>query len=175
MDTARLTLSAYYPSMRDEFVRWMNDAPTEAFLSRSFLARPCGNALFDAFVETSMRRLPEHRVWAISWLSGELVGHVEAKRSSKTHEGQLELIYAVRRDRAGLGIATEAVAQLAAWLADMGISAVAFVNSTNSASRRVLQKANFRSTAPQSSSLGEQWVYESRAYCTNPFGAQHEL
>jgi RimJ/RimL family protein N-acetyltransferase len=137
----------------------MDDAATEAFLSKSFPDRPCGDALFDAFVETSMRRLPGHRVWAISWRSGELVGHVEAKQSSKTHESQLELVYAVRGDRAGLGIATEAVAQLAVWLAGAGIAAVAFVNTANAASRRVLQKANFRPTAQHSSSYGEQWVY----------------
>jgi RimJ/RimL family protein N-acetyltransferase len=159
MDTARLTLAAYHPSTRGEFVRWMNDAAIEAFLSKSFPDRPRGDPLFDAFVEASMRRLPEHRVWAISWRSGELVGHVEAKQSSKTHEGQLELVYAVRRDRAGLGIATEAVAQLAVWLADAGITAVAFINTANPASRRVLRKANFRPAVPHSYSSGEQWVY----------------
>jgi RimJ/RimL family protein N-acetyltransferase len=159
MDTARLTLAAYHASMRGEFVRWMNDAAIEEFLSKSFLDRPRGGALFDAFVETSTRRLPEHRVWAISWLSGEFVGHIEVKRSSKTHDGQLELVYAVRRDRAGLGIATEAVAQVAVWLADAGVTTVAFINTANSASRRVLRKANFRPTVPHSSSYGEQWVY----------------
>jgi RimJ/RimL family protein N-acetyltransferase len=159
MNTARLTLGSYLPSMRGEFVRWMNDASTEAFLSKSFPARPCGEALFDAFVETSMLRLPGHRVWAVSWRSGELVGHAEAKQSSKTHESQLELVYAIRRDRAGLGIATEAVAQLAVWLAGAGIAAVAFVNTENAASRRVLQKANFRLAAQHAPSHGEQWVY----------------
>ena len=166
MDTARLVLDAYQPSMRGEFLRWMDEAATEAFLSKSFLNGPRGDALFDAFVETSSRRSPEHRVWAILWRSGELVGHVEAKQSSKTHEGELELVYAVRRDRMGSGIATEAVAQVAVWLADAGITTVAFINTANSASRCVLQKAKFRPKVPHSSSDGEQWVYQSRPAST---------
>jgi len=145
--------------MRGDFARWMIDEATEAFLSKSFQDRPRGDALFNAFAESSMRRLPEHRVWAISWRSGGLVGHVEAKRSSKTQAGQLELVYAVRHDLAGLGIATEAVAQLANWLAGEGFSSVAFINPENAASRCVLRKAQFHAQSFLSHSSGEQWVY----------------
>lgn len=144
--------------MQEQFVAWMDDPVMEAFLSKSFAERPRGKALFEAFLNVSARTDSQQRVWAIELPSGQLVGHIEAKRTSKTDDGQLELIYAIRAEMVGRGIATEAVLQIANSLEANGIGVVAYIGPANSSSRRVLQKAKFLRTFRGHISHGEEWT-----------------
>ena len=159
--TERLVLRTYHPCLRGSFLAWMEDAAIEAFLSRSFPDMPKGDLLFDSFVRRCSAALPGARVWAVTEASDDgLVAHIECKTTAKTSGDELELIYAVRRDFEGRGVATEAVKAIAVELAAAGVAVLAFINPANGASRRVLQKAGFAQAGDAATGQqGERWIH----------------
>jgi len=160
LSSQRLALRSYDEGLRDQFLTWMaNDRDAESFLSKSFVGRPAGGALFEAFVQRSNLCQATHRVWAIVEIhSGALVGHVEGKATRKTEGDELELVYAVSRRAEGRGIATEAVGAVKWTLGACGVPLVAFISPSNMASRRVLQKTGFRLVVGGPATYGEKWT-----------------
>lgn len=169
--TERLVLRPYQPTLRDSFLAWMEEAAIEAFLSRSFPDLPKGDLLFDSFVHRCSATQPAARAWAVTEASdGRLVAHIECKTTAKTSGDELELIYVVRREFEGRGVATEAVTAITAELATAGVAVLAFINPANGASRRVLQKAGFVQTGDAATGQqGERWIHAvQRAVATKP-------
>jgi RimJ/RimL family protein N-acetyltransferase len=157
--TKRLVLRPYQLDLQNAFLAWMEDASIETFLSRSFPDMPRGEHLLDCLVHRCSTAQPEARVWAVTGgPDGDLVAHIECKATAKTSDGQLELIYAVRRGREGRGIATEAVKSVSSELVSTGVDVVAYINPVNEASRRVLQKTSFVQHAAAEIGHGERWI-----------------
>ncbi|MEJ8856317.1 GNAT family N-acetyltransferase [Variovorax robiniae] len=167
--TKRLVIGPYGLALRSTFLAWMQHAAIESFLSRSFPDLPKGELLFDRLIRRGSAALPEARVWAVTDAAdGELVAHVECKATPKTSGAERELIYAVRRDFEGRGIATEAVMAIVSDLIATGVDLVAYVNPANKASRRVLAKAGFDLTGEAVQGQGERWVLARRASMQSP-------
>jgi RimJ/RimL family protein N-acetyltransferase len=156
-------LRPYESVLRNTFLAWMEDSAIEAFLSRSFADMPRGERLLDCLVRRCSAAQPDARVWAATeGPDDHLVGHIECKTTAKTAGGQLELIYVVRRGREGRGIATEAVKAVSSELVEAGADVVAYINPTNGASRRVLQKCGFAQEAAVENGHGERWILVRR-------------
>jgi RimJ/RimL family protein N-acetyltransferase len=125
----------------------MSEDPTAlAFVTKSFpwLAERNPEQLFSRFANLD----DPHCAWAVEDERGHLVGHIELKPTPKVKDDERELIYLVRHEARGAGVATEAVRlALLSPALDLVSAIVAFVNPQNAASRRVLEKVGFRSSA----------------------------
>lgn len=140
-------LLRYSAGQHEPFLAWMNGDPVAlAFIAKSFprLVELDAPRLFECFVDLR----DDHLAWAIEDDRRRLLGHLELKPTPKVRDSERELVYIVRRESRGVGVATEAVrlALLSPTL-DSVSAIVAFVNPQNVASRRVLEKAGFRVSA----------------------------
>jgi RimJ/RimL family protein N-acetyltransferase len=121
----------------------VRDPSSLAFVAKSFpeLSASDPGPLFERFAAL----VGAHRAWAIEDDGGHLLGHVELKPTAKVHPGELELVYIVRTEARGKGVATAAVRLAASNPCIAGAWAiVAFIHPRNAASRRVVEKAGFR-------------------------------
>ena len=115
-----------------------------AFVARSFPGLVDPEHLFLRFAEL----VGDHLAWMVEDDRRGLLGHLEMKPTAKVRDGERELVYLVRRESRGVGVATAAVKLALLWPTLESVSAiVAFVNPQNVASRRVLEKAGFRMSA----------------------------
>jgi RimJ/RimL family protein N-acetyltransferase len=141
--TPRLTARRYRPSDVDAYLTMRNDAESLRF--QPFRAPDKARFAMDYFAEMAARS-PFDGEWFNMALMAEgaslLAGDIGIK-----HEGATCLVgYQIAHPFRRTGLALEAIAGLADWLANSSMAAplLAEVEEDNAASRSLLQKAGFR-------------------------------
>jgi ribosomal-protein-alanine N-acetyltransferase len=144
IETARLLLRPLTPSDLDDYTRLIfADAEVMRYLPKRDLApRERAERTIAFFNDHWPQR--GHGVWALAdKLTGEFIGHCGLNFVAET--GDVELLYALRSDHWGQGIATEAARASVQFGFEQAKLArlVAFAVPENIASRRVMEHLGF--------------------------------
>src|ERR1700761_4735863 len=140
LETARLTLRPQQESDAAALFRILNDAETMRFWNRPPIARL---AVVEELVSEQQSATARGlcRYWTV-WEKDDAIGSVDL---SLIQDGAAELGFLFRRDRWGLGLASEAVAAgVAHAMGSLGLIRLASaIQAENLAAARVLEKTGF--------------------------------
>lgn len=78
-------------------------------------------------------------VWAVR-IGGGYAGHFELKQTDMTGEGELEIVYMLKKEHWGKGIMPEVVQEVRRYASESGMMLIATANPENENSLRVLEK-----------------------------------
>jgi RimJ/RimL family protein N-acetyltransferase len=141
LTTARLTLKPQVQSDAPALLRILGDAEAMRFWNRPPIT---DMAVIEGLVEEQQAAMAAGlcRYWTL-WEGGDAVGSIDL---SLIENQSAELGFLVRRDRWGLGLASEACAAVVAHaFGALGLDRLAAgTNAGNAAARRVLEKTGFR-------------------------------
>ena len=141
LTTARLTLKPQVQTDAPALLRILGDAEAMRFWNRPPITDP---AVVEGLVEEQQAAMAAGlcRYWTV-WEGGDAIGSIDL---SLIENQSAELGFLVRRDRWGLGLASEAASAVVAHaFGALELDRLAAgTNAGNAAARRVLEKTGFR-------------------------------
>jgi RimJ/RimL family protein N-acetyltransferase len=163
LETSRLVFRPYEPADRERLVALFTDPEVMRFVGDGVQTVEAARGGFER-IFSHVYEPEAFDVWAlVSKEDGAFVGHAELKprRDGLARPGEFEIIYVLRRESWGRGLATEVGRRLLEYgFGELGLGRVhATVDALNEASVRVLLKLGMRYEAEFDDEFGKTLVY----------------
>ena len=163
LETERLTLRPYAPEDRAQAIALFTDPEVMRYVGDGVQPEAEAARRFGR-IFTHVYERAAFDVWGIfSKRDGSYVGHAEIKPRGDggARAGDYEIIYVLRRECWGRGLATETARRLVEYgLRDLGLERVAAtVDAENHASVRILEKIGMRYEGEFEDEFGRTLVY----------------